>query len=153
MKPLDTTPEKVLREAILSEASTHVYYEKLAERAATADVRNRLLALSAGKLRHRSGLEQKYREEIGTPPPDPASITIELPAELRTIDMGRALKIALEHEREKESNFRFLAERVPGTELGALFMELAEIAWKHKVALQNEYDLTVADPEEFLLDI
>ena len=47
---------------------------------------------------------------------------------------------------------RFMAERVPNTELGRLFMELAEIEWKHKVDLQAEYD-AVAGPEQFLMDI
>ena len=42
---------------------------------------------------------------------------------------------------------------VPNTELGRLFMELAEIEWKHKTDLQAEYDLIVADPEQFLADI
>jgi len=153
MKPLDTTPEQVLREAIQSEVSTHAYYQALAGRAASEDVRKRLLALADAELLHRAVLERKYMAVLGKLPPDPTPVTIELPADLVNIDMGRALKIALEHERESESNFRFLAERVPGTELGALFMELAEIEWKHKVELQNEYDLAVADPEEFLLDI
>ena len=49
---------------------------------------------------------------------------------------------------------RFMAERVPNTELGRLFMELAEIEWKHKTDLQAEYDRVVADqPDQFLLDI
>ena len=38
------------------------------------------------------------------------------------------------------------------TELGRLFMELAEIEWKHKTELQAEYDAT-GDPERFLLDM
>ena len=46
-----------------------------------------------------------------------------------------------------------MAERVPNTELGRLFMELAEIEWKHKTELQAEYDANVADPEQFLADI
>jgi hypothetical protein len=45
-----------------------------------------------------------------------------------------------------------MAERVPDTRLGALFMELAELEWKHKTDLQAEYDAT-ASPDSFLLDI
>jgi rubrerythrin len=68
--------------------------------------------------------------------------------------MTQALKIALERERDSESNFRFLAERVPDTELGNLFAELADIEWKHKADLQAEYDASyAADPEQFLRDL
>jgi rubrerythrin len=43
MKPLETTVEEVLQQAIQSEVETRVYYQKLAERAATPDVRQRML--------------------------------------------------------------------------------------------------------------
>jgi hypothetical protein len=45
-----------------------------------------------------------------------------------------------------------MAERVPDTELGRLFMELAEIEWKHKTDLQAEYNAT-GDPDSFLMDM
>ena len=66
--------------------------------------------------------------------------------------MPRALKHALERERDSESYFRFMAERVPHTELGRLFMELAELEWKHKTDLQAEYD-AVSGPDQFLMDM
>ena len=48
---------------------------------------------------------------------------------------------------------RFMAERVPSTtELGRLFMELAEIEWKHKTDLQAEYDAS-SPPDQFLMDV
>jgi len=78
--------------------------------------------------------------------------TVELPPELVDLDLSHALKHALERERESESYFRFMAERVPDTKLGALFMELAEIEWKHKTDLQAEYDATTG-PDSFLLDL
>ena len=99
-------------------------------------------------------LERKYRDSVGKEPPEPKPAAFELPTEFQNLDMGRALKVSLERERDSESYFRFLAERVPDTsDLGKLFMELAEIEWKHKSDLQAEYDATVADPEQFLLDI
>ena len=153
MKPLETTVEEVLREAIQSEVETRVFYQKLADRAATSDVRTRMLQLSDVELVHRAKLERKYRDIIGTPPPDPGPVTIELPADLVHLDMSRALKYALERERDSESYFRFLAERVPPTtELGRLFVELAEMEWKHKTDLQAEYDAS-APPDRFLLDM
>ena len=153
MKPLDTTVEEVLRQAIRSEVETRVFYQKLAERAATPDVRARMLQLSDVELVHRAKLERKYRDVIGTPPPDPGQVTVDLPAELMALDMSRALKYALERERESESHFRFLAERVPATtELGRLFVELAETEWKHKTDLQAEYDAS-SPPDRFLLDM
>jgi rubrerythrin len=153
MKPLETTVEEVLRNAIQSEVETRVYYQKMAERAGSPDVRKRMLQLADGELVHRAKLERKYRETIGNAAPNPEPVTIELPPDIADLDMSRALKLALERERDSESYFRFMAERVPNTELGRLFMELAEIEWKHKTDLQAEYDTTAADPERFLLDI
>lgn len=150
MKPLETTVEEVLREAIQSEVETRVYYQKLAERAATPEVRQRLLQLSDMELVHRAKLERKYRETLGVAAPDPAPVTIELGPEIANLDLTRALKYALERERDSESHYRFLAERVPATtELGRLFMELAEIEWKHKTDLQAEYDAS-SPPDQFL---
>ena len=153
MKPLETTVEEVLRDAIQSEVETRVYYQKLAERAATDDVRKRLLQLSDVELVHRAKLERKYRETLGTNPPDPQPVTIDLPPEISHLDMSKALKYALERERDSESYFRFLAERVPATtELGRLFVELAEMEWKHKTDLQAEYD-AASPPDQFLMDM
>jgi rubrerythrin len=152
MKPLETTVEEVLAKAIQSEVETRVYYQKLAERAGSPEVRKRMLQLADGELVHRAKMERKYREEVGQTAPAPLPATIELPLDLVDLDLSRALKHALERERDSESYFRFMAERVPDTRLGALFMELAEIEWKHKTDLQAEYDATAA-PDSFLLDI
>jgi rubrerythrin len=152
MKPLETTVEEVLRNAIQSEVETRVYYQRLAERAATPEVRKRLLQLADGELVHRARMERKYREMIGQAPPDPQPVTVEIPSETTNLDMPRALKLALERERDSESYFRFMAERVPDTELGRLFMELAETEWKHKTDLQAEYDASGA-ADRFLMDL
>jgi rubrerythrin len=155
MKPLETTVEEVLRDAIQSEVETRVYYQVMAQRTRVPEVRKRLLELSDLELVHRAKLERKYRETIGTQPPEPQPVSIEIPLDIVDLDMGRALKLALERERDSESYYRFLAERVPSTtELGKLFVELAETEWKHKTDLQAEYDATLAaNPENFLLDI
>ena len=153
MKPLETTIEEVLRQAILSEVETRVFYQKLAERAATPDVRQRLLQLSDLELVHRAKLERKYRDMLGVAPPDPGPVNVDLPSDISNLDMSRALKYALERERDSESHFRFLAERVPATtELGKLFVELAEMEWKHKTDLQAEYD-AASGPDQFLMDM
>lgn len=153
MKALETTIEEVLRKAIQSEVETRAYYQKLAERAGSPEVRKRLLQLSDMELVHRAKLERRYREAVGSSPPDPETVTIDLPAEITTLDLSRALRYALERERDSESYYRFLAERVPATtELGRLFVELAEIEWKHKTDLQAEYDASGA-PDRFLLDM
>ncbi len=154
MKPLETTVEEVLRKAIQSEVESRVYFQKLAERAATPEVRNRLLQLADMELVHRAKMERKYQEEVGQKPPDPEPVKIDLPYDLVNLNMAHALKHALERERESESYYRFMAERVPNTELGHLFLELADIEWKHKTDLQAEYDTAVSsDPDQFLLDI
>ena len=153
MKALETTVEEVLRKAIQSEVEARCFYQKMAERAATPAVRRRMLELSDLELVHRAKMERKYREVVGEPAPPPQPVEVELPADLLHLDMSKALKHALERERDSESYFRFMAERVPGhTELGRLFMELAEIEWKHKTELQAEYDMT-GDPDKFLFEI
>ena len=153
MKPLETNIEEVLREAIQSEVETRVYYQKLAERASEPDARKRLLQLADVELVHRAKLERKYRDTVGKNPPEPAPVDIELPSDITALDLSRALKYALERERDSESHYRFLAERVPATtELGRLFVELAEVEWKHKTDLQAEYD-AASGPDQFLLDM
>lgn len=153
MKPLETTIDEVLRHAIQSEVETRVYYQKLADRAGSPEVRKRLLQLSDMELVHRAKLERRYRELTGNTPPDPEPVAIELPPEIANLDLSRALKYALERERDSESYYRFLAERVPPTtELGRLFVELAEVEWKHKTELQAEYDSS-GSPDQFLLDM
>jgi len=153
MKPLETTVEEVLRQAIQSEVETRVYYQKMADRAGSPEVRQRMLQLSDLELVHRAKLERKYRELVGTNPPPPDPVNIELPPEIANLDISRALKYALERERDSESHYRFMAERVPPTtELGRLFVELAEIEWKHKTDLQAEYDSS-AEPDRFLFEL
>lgn len=153
MKPLETTVEEVLRDAIQSEIETRVYYQKMAERAGSEPVRKRMLQLSDAELVHRAKMERKYREELKKEPPPPAAVNIELPPDVRNLDMTRALKLALERERDSESHYRFMAERaVNGSELEALFFELAEIEWKHKTDLQAEYESQMTDPEQFFRD-
>jgi rubrerythrin len=152
MKPLVTTVEEVLRDAIQSEVETRVYYLRMAERAGSPEVRQRLQQLADGELLHRAKLERKYRDMLGTAPPDPKPVQLDIPPEITNLDMRHALKYALERERDSESHYRFQAERVPNTEIGRLFMELAELEWKHKTDLQAEYD-RVAAPDEFLMDM
>lgn len=152
MKPLETSVEEVLRKAIQSEMETRAYFQALASHSATPDVRKRMLELADEELLHRARMERKYREMIGVAPPGAEPPSVDLPADLKDLDMARALKHALERERESESYFRFMAERVPETELGRLFLELADIEWKHKIDLQAEYD-RVAGPDRFLLDM
>jgi rubrerythrin len=153
MKPLETNIEEVLRNAIQSEVETRAYYQKLAERTELPDVRARLLQMADLELVHRAKLERRYREMLGTQPPQPEPVTIDLPSDVVNLDLSRALKYALERERDAESHYRFLAERVPATtELGRLFVELAEIEWKHKTDLQAEYDAS-SGPDRFLLDM
>ena len=153
MKPLETTIEEVLRNAIQSEIETRVYYQMMAERAGSPAVRKRMLELADAEVVHRAKMERKYQETLGTPPPAPAPVNIELPADMRNLDMSRSLKLALERERDSESYFRFMAERAQnGSELEALFFELAEIEWKHKTDLQAEYESQMTDPEQFFRD-
>ncbi len=153
MKPLETTIEEVLRNAIQSEIETRAYYQKMAERAGSEEVRKRMLQLADGELLHRAKLERKYREALKQAPPNPQPVNIDLPPEIRDLDMTRALKLALERERDSESYYRFMAERAPvDSDLANLFFELADIEWKHKTDLQSEYQSLLTDPEQFFRD-
>jgi rubrerythrin len=154
MKPLDTTPREVLLGAIRSEVEDREFLLRLADRAASDAVRNKLRELADREIVHRAHMEKKFRDEIGEEPPAPSAVTITLSPDLNALDMRRALKLVLERERDQESNYRFLAERVPNTALGQLFLELAEFEWRHKVEVQREYDKAVAEnPDSFLEDI
>lgn len=154
MKPLETTIEEVLRNAIQSEVETRLYYQKMAERAGSPEVNKRMLELADAELVHRAKMERKYRETLKQEPPAPQPVTVELDADIRALDMTRALKLSLERERDSESYYRFMAERAPAdSDLANLFFELADIEWKHKTDLQIEYESTMNDPEQFLRDM
>ncbi|MGA7616299.1 MAG: ferritin family protein [Thermoanaerobaculia bacterium] len=153
MKPLETTVREVLHDAIAAEIESRQFLTKLAERAGTEEVRMRLLALADEEISHRAKLEKRYREAVGQQPPEVMAPTVELPVDLWDLDMRRALKIVLERERDAESNFRFMAERAQTGMLRSLFLELAEFEWKHKVAIQNEYDSFAEDPDAFFRDM
>ena len=153
MKPLETTVEEVLGDAIQSEIETRVYYQKMAERAGSPAVRKRMIELADAEIVHRVKMERKYREAVKKDPPPPKPVNIEIPPDIHDLDMTRALKLALERERDSESYYRFMAERAQnGSELEALFFELAEIEWKHKTDLQAEYEAQMTDPEQFFRD-
>ena len=83
MKPLETTIEEVLRNAIHSEVETRVYYQRMAERAGSPEVRKRMLSLADGELVHRAKLERRYHEMIGVDPPDPPPANVDIPPEIR----------------------------------------------------------------------
>ena len=117
MKPLETTVEEVLRNAIQSEIETRVYYQKMAERAGSDAVRKRMLQLADEELVHRAKMERKYRETLKTAPPAPAAVNIELPPDIRNLDLPRALQLSLERERDSESYYRFMAERAQNTQV------------------------------------
>ncbi|PYQ47920.1 MAG: hypothetical protein DMF59_17545, partial [Acidobacteria bacterium] len=122
MKPLETTIEEVLRNAIQSEVETRLYYQKMAERAGSPEVNKRMLELADAELVHRAKMERKYREVVKQEPPAPQPVTVELDADIRALDMTRALKLSLERERDSESYYRFMAERAPvDSDLANLF--------------------------------
>src|ERR1051326_7762300 len=116
MKPLETTVEEVLRDAIQSEVETRVYYQKMSQRTHEPSVRKRMLELADIELVHRAKLERKFRETLHKDPPAPQPVNIELPPDIDDLDLSGALKLPLDRERDSESYFRFLAERAAGIE-------------------------------------
>src|ERR1700730_3731869 len=113
MKALETTVEEVLRNAIQSEIETRCYYQRMAERTSSLEVKKRMLELADAEQLHRAKLERKYREELKQDPPEPQPVEVNLDSESRDLDMTRALKLSLERERDSESYYRFMAERAP----------------------------------------
>src|SRR5439155_20550748 len=83
MKPLETTVEEVLRNAIQSEVETRVYYQQMAERAGSPEVNKRMLELADAELVHRAKMERKYREVVKQEPPATQPVTVELDADIR----------------------------------------------------------------------
>jgi len=152
MNPLDTSPREILIDAIQSEFETREWYRLLAGHAPTPEVRARLLGLADDELIHRARLERKFRDRFDEDPPDPRPVQIEIPREQANLDMRRALKLALDRERDSESKYRFLAERAGTSEVSALLMELADTEWHHKADLEAEYNRH-SDPMDFLEDM
>lgn len=150
MKPLVTSAKEVLLDAIKAEMESRAFLSALAERAEAPAVRQKLLSLAERELVHRAHLERRLREETGETAPPIENPEISVAPEIKNLTMTRALKLVLERERESESKYRFLAERVQDPEMIQLFLELAELEWKHKVEIQAEYDNSSSDPESFL---
>ena len=151
---LEATPEELLITAIRNELSTRTWILQMAERVPDADSREALTDLATRKVIHRQEFERKFRQETGSEPPFPDEDLVQLPVHIESLDLARALKAALERERDLESEWRFLAERVPDTPLHRLLLEMAEIQWRHRNEVQQLYDAAAStDPERFFLDM
>lgn len=146
------TIEEVLLGAIQSEIDTRERYLHIAKRSPVPAVRKKMRDLADRELVHRARLERRFKELTGKIPPDLTAREIELPTGTDSLDLPHALKYALEHERESESDYRFLAERTAPSPLKNLYMELAEQEWKHKREIEHEYQASLS-PDEFFLDV
>lgn len=142
---------QVLQAAIQSEVESRAWFKRLAERAGTDEARRKLLDLSENELIHRARLERRYRELVGEAPADPDPVgDLEIP-NVHDLDLRGALRLALEHERRSESNYRFLAERASGP-IARLYLELAENEWGHKSEIEAEYN-RISEPDDLFADI
>lgn len=146
------TIEDVLLNAIQSEIDTRERYLFIAKQSHDPAVRKKMRDLADRELVHRARLERRYKELTSKIPPALSVREIELPTGVESLDLPHALKQALEHERESESDYRFLAERTPPSPLKNLYMELAEQEWKHKREIEHEYQSSLS-PDEFFLDV
>ncbi len=151
--PENPTIEEVLLQAIQSEIDTRERYLYIAKVSPDPAVRKKLRDLADRELVHRARLERRYKELTGKVPPELASRgQPDLPSGVESFDLPHALKYALEHERESESDYRFLAERTAASPLKNLYMELAEQEWKHKREIEHEYQSSLS-PDQFFLDV
>lgn len=142
----------VLIDAIRSELETRQRYLLIAEQATDDAVARKMRDLADREIVHRARLERRYKEIVGKVAPTVEIPDVQAPADAGNFDLARALRFALEHERESESDYRFLAERTPPSPLKNLYMELAEQEWKHKREIENEYNASVS-PDQFFLDV
>ena len=150
--PEDPTIEDVLIDAIQSELDTRERYLKIAEAAHDPAVRKKMRDLADREVVHRARLERRYKELLGKVPPDLSPHDVELPAGAAQFDLAHALRFALEHERDSESDYRFMAEKTPASPLKNLYMELAEQEWQHKREIENDYRASLS-PDQFFLDV
>ena len=146
------TIEEVLLDAIQSEIDTRERYLHIAKVSANPAVRKKMRDLADRELVHRARLERRFKELTSKVPPDLSPREIEMPSGAESFDLPHALKYALEHERESESDYRFMAERTPASPLKNLYMELAEQEWKHKREVEHEYQASLS-PDQFFLDV
>ncbi len=152
MKPLVTTVREVLLDAIREEMESRGYFRELAAHTSDADAKKKLLDLADTEVVRRAKLETKFRDRVGEEPPDSEPTPATMPEDLHEIDLRRALRVALEHERRAEGNYRHLAERAESKDLKTLFLELAETKWSHKSEIEAEYN-ALADPDDFFEDL
>lgn len=150
--PEDPTIEDVLIDAIQSEIDTRQRYQKIAEAAHDPAVRRKMRDLADREVVHRARLERRYKELLGKVPPDLAPREIDLPSGAERFDLAHALRFALEHERDSESDYRFMAEKTPASPLKNLYMELAEQEWQHKREIEADFHSSLS-PDQFFLDV
>lgn len=145
--------EEVFRSAIQSEANTRQSYLWMSELVKDEAAKAKLRDLADRELVHRATLERRYRELFHKDPPPlgDAAPTIP-PIGVERMTVSKVLKMALEHERNSESDYRFLAEKTTDPHLRNAFNELAEIEWKHKSDLELELARST-NPDEFLFDV
>jgi rubrerythrin len=148
----ESTIEQILTSAIQSELDASALYQKIARGARDPRVRSRMNDLAERGVIHRARLERRYKEITGKIPPALSPGDSETPAGAASFDITHALKFALEHRREIESDYRFQAERAVNDEIKSVYRELAEEEWKHKREIEAEYQATLS-PDQFFLDI
>jgi rubrerythrin len=150
--PSGPTVEQILTTAIQSEIDTRVLYQKIARSARDPRVRSKMNDLAEREVIHRARLERRYKEITGKVPPDLTPGDPDPPAGAASFDLMHALKFALEHERDTESDYRFKAESATNEDIKSVYRELAEEEWKHKREIEAEYHASLS-PDQFFLDV
>lgn len=146
------TVEEILLEAIQSELDTRRLYKDMASLAPDAETRDVLTALADRELIHRAQLERRYKELFDKPPPPMEESSMTIPPGVQKFDPIRALKFAMEHERNSEAQYRFLSERATEKEIRNIANEMAEIEWKHRREIETELQERIG-PDQFLFEI
>ena len=132
MFAFDATTREILEQAIRNEITTQVYLDQLTRRVRSDEGRQTMQDLARRKHGHRSHFERRFHEMFGESSPDIPEPRIETPDGMASIELSKALRLALERERDLESNWRFLAEQVPPGDARTLLLELAETQWRFR---------------------
>ena len=144
--------EEILLEAIQSELDTRRLYKDMASLAPNQETKDVLLSLADRELVHRAQLERRFKELFDKPAPPMEESSMTIPPGVQRFDAVKALKFAMEHERNSEAQYRFLSERATEKDIRNIANELAEIEWKHRREIETELENRIG-PDKFLFEI
>ena len=139
------TVDEILDYAITQEQEAADFYESVANKAETAEMKKILLEFSAEEISHRKLLEAvKAGEHELTPEQEVLDLKVsDYLVETGNVDnlsYQDALIIAMKRERAAYQLYTDMAAKVPESHLREVLVGLAKEESKHKLFFEREYD-------------